>query len=57
MNPNLFGDYKYGIQLRAEELAVEIYGEDTDYYDLPQEKRDAVYRRAEQEYFERSYGL
>ena len=45
------GDYKYEMQMIAEEKAEEEYG--MDYYDLPADVQYNVFRSAEEEYFER----
>jgi len=43
-------DYKYDIQMLAEEIAAMDYT--CDYYDLPEPVRDTVYRKAETAYAE-----
>ena len=43
-----FHDYKYWIQNRAEEIAREDY--DTEFYDLPDDKRSEVYNKATEAY-------
>ena len=45
-----FHDYKYWIQNRAEEIAVEEYGK--EFYDLPDELWDKVYQQAIEAYKE-----
>ena len=44
------GDYKYGIQLLAEQIAEDEHG--CDFYSLPDDTQFAVYTRAEQQYWE-----
>lgn len=38
------GDYKWDIQVRAEELAMDRYG--IEFYELPEHRRDSIYREA-----------
>ena len=45
-----FHDYKYWIQNRAEEIALEEY--DKDFYDLPERVQSEVYNRATEAYKE-----
>lgn len=45
------GDYKYAMQLLAEEIAQEEY--ETDFYDLPAEVQMHVFQKAELEWAER----
>lgn len=45
------GDYKYAMQLIAEEMAWERY--DKDFYSLPQETQFALFDEASQQYVER----
>jgi hypothetical protein len=40
------GDYKYSIQVAAEELADERFG--VEFYDLPEDQRDCIYEEARQ---------
>lgn len=37
-------DYKYRAQMRAEEAAADEFGEDVDFFALPEAKRHALYR-------------
>lgn len=48
-------DYKYEIQLLAEEMAQEIYG--LDFYDLSGEEQIKVYSDASLEYWDKRMGL
>lgn len=43
------GDYKYEMQMRAEELADEM---GVDYYDLPQNKQYELYEQAREGWIE-----
>lgn len=45
------GDYKWDMQVIAEELAEKLYGK--DFYDLPADAQYAVYNQAIQTYTER----
>ncbi len=45
------GDYKYEIQLIAEELAEERYGK--DFYDLSQDEQYTVFTEAQKQWVER----
>lgn len=45
------GDYKFDMQMIAEELASERYGK--DFYDLPAEQRDALFNEAMENWIER----
>lgn len=45
------GDYKYGIQMVAEELAEEKYG--MGFYDLTHKQQFEVYSEAQRQYFDR----
>lgn len=45
------GDYKYEMQMIAEEKAEEEYG--MDFYDLPSDVQSSVFGEAEQEYIDR----
>ena len=38
------GDYKYEMQMRAEEIAEERYG--VEFYELPADKQSAIFREA-----------
>ena len=42
------GDYKYAMQMRAEEAAETEFGR--DYFDLPESVRDRLYNKASQDY-------
>lgn len=44
------GDYKYAMQMRAEEIAEEEYG--MDFYDLPEHIQTKVFREAEEGHFD-----
>ena len=46
------GDYKYDMQLIAEQIAEDEYGK--DFYELSNELQYQVYTRAEREYVERA---
>jgi hypothetical protein len=48
------GDYKYDIQVLAEEIAASENQDDEnfDYFDLPQEKQFEYYERAHKRYWE-----
>jgi hypothetical protein len=48
------GDYKYAIQILAEELASELY--DKDYYELTEAVRSEVYAKANASFWEVHYG-
>jgi hypothetical protein len=45
------GDYKWDMQVIAEELAEKLYGK--DFYDLDRNTQYAVYTQATQQYVER----
>lgn len=45
------GDYKYDVQLIAEDLAVDTYN--LDFYELTDEQQYEIYTRAQNVYFER----
>ena len=45
-------DYKFAMQLLAEERAEEIYGR--DFYDLPEDLKQSVYLDAEREWSDRA---
>ena len=49
-------DYKYAAQLRAEELAMDEFGPDVDFYDLSPEQRDRLYGQGLESVFERLIG-
>ena len=40
------GSYKWNAQLHAEEAAAEEFGEDVEFYDLPEETRTRLYNEA-----------
>lgn len=44
------GDYKYEMQLRAEQAAEDEYGK--DFYDLPSDKQDKLFNQASVDYAE-----
>ena len=46
------GDYKYAAQVRAEEQAEEEFGPDVDYFSLPDDVRDRLYRQGLSDHFE-----
>jgi hypothetical protein len=46
------GDYKYEMQLIAEQIAEDEYGK--DFYELSQDLQYQVFTRAEREYVERA---
>ncbi len=46
------GDYKYDMQMIAEEIAQEEYGE--DFYDLPSDLQHQVFLRAEDRWVDRA---
>jgi hypothetical protein len=48
-------DYKYDAQMRAEEMAQDEFGPDTEWSDLSPEQRDRLYTRGEQAATERLF--
>jgi len=47
------GDYKYEMQMRAEEIAEERFS--CDFYDLPQDRQYAVFKEAMEDWTEALY--